>query len=349
MTVVARHDLSRRLLLGALAAPALLPSLGRAAEAPEVREFEFLGVRDPQLGMQLAVAQHYGLFREEGIDVTFRWQVSGGEVLTVMGSGFPIGVGSPFGQIALAAQNMPVKILAGLADISDTQGLVLAPGVTIAHPRELEGKRCAFTQGNNSPLMLVKLAQRFGFDHTKIRMINMNPSEGVVAAARRDVDMLLAWQPFLHRLTTMGGSLYITGGRLHFTSPPEVLPERDKLLYAHSTILVTQEWIETRPNTLKALLRALIKADAVFRADRPRAMAAMQQVLRIPPEPLEVMAEANRYEVAISPELVNTYTFTSDWAVGIRRIPAPANPDTGISTTLLEQVDPSHVTWRPRA
>lgn len=346
---MARNGVSRRLLLGALATPVLLPTLSHAAEAPELREFEVLGVRDPQLGMQIAVAQQYGLFREEGIDITWRWMQSGGEALTVMGGGFPIGIGTPFGQIALAAQNMNVKILTAMADIADTQGLVLAPGVTLSHPRELEGKRCAFTQGNNSPLILERLGRRYGFDHTKIRMINMNPSEGVVAASRRDVDMLLAWQPFLHRLTTMGGTLYVTGGTLHFTNPATILPEEEKLLHVHSTIQVAQDWIATRPNALKAMLRALIKAGEVFKADRTRAMAAMQQVLRIPPEPLEVMAAANKYDIAISQALVNSYTFTSDWAVGIRRIPAPANPDTGISTTLLEQVDPSHVTWRPRA
>lgn len=344
-----RNALSRRLLFGALAAPALLPTLGRAAGAPEVREFEVLGVRDPQLGMQIAVAQQYGLFREEGIDITWRWMQSGGEVLTVMGGGFPIGIGTPFGQIALASQNIDVTILTAMADIADTQGLVLAPGVTASHPRELEGKRCAFTQGNNSPLILERLARRYGFDHGKIRMINMAPSEGVVAASRRDVDMLLSWQPFLHRLTTMGGTLYVTGGTLHFTVPVQPLPEEEKLLQVHATIQVARDWIATRPNTLKAMLRALLKAGEVFRADRARAMTAMQQILRIPPEPLEVMAAANRYDVAISQALVNSYTFTSDWAVGIRRIPAPANPATGISTTLLEQVDPRQVTWRPRA
>jgi NitT/TauT family transport system substrate-binding protein len=340
---------SRRALLGGLAAPLLLPRIGRAAEAPELREFEVLGVRDPQLGMQVAVAQHYGLFREEGIDITWRWMQSGGEALTVMGGGFPIGIGTPFGQIALAAQNMNVRILTAMADIADTQGLVLAPGVALAHPRELEGKRCAFTQGNNSPLILERLGRRFGFDHTRIRMINMNASEGVVAASRRDVDMLLSWQPFLHRLTTMGGTLYVTGGKLLFTDPVTVLPEAEKLLYNHSTIQVAESWIATRPNSLKAMLRALLKADAVFRADRPRAMAAMQQVLRIPPEPLAVMAEANKYDVGISQALVNSYTFTSDWAVGIRRIPAAADADAGISTTLLEQVAPGQVSWRPRA
>ncbi|WP_149536337.1 ABC transporter substrate-binding protein [Siccirubricoccus phaeus] len=338
--------ISRRLLL---AAPALIipPTLAHAA--PEEKEFEFLGVRDPQLGMQLAVAEHFGLFREEGINLTFRWQPSGGDVLTVMGSGFPIGVGSQLGQIALAGQNMPVKILTGLADISDTQGIVLGPNCRIGNLKELEGKRVAFTQGNNSPLMFVKLAQRFGFDHTKLQMVPMAPSEGVIAASKGDVDILLAWQPFLYRLTTMGGTLFATGGAHYFTGQKVVLPETEKLLYSHSVILANQSWIDGKPNTLQALLRALIKADARFKADRAACMPALQRVLRIDPEPLKVMTEANRYGVLIDRPLVNSYRFTNDWAVGIKRIPVSQTPESGITPVVLEKVAPDNVTWRAGA
>jgi len=89
--------LSRRDFLGAMSASLLLPSLARAAGAPESTSFELLGVRDPQLGMQLAVADYLGLFKAEGIDVKIRWQESSGDVLTIMGGGFPIGIGNPAG------------------------------------------------------------------------------------------------------------------------------------------------------------------------------------------------------------------------------------------------------------
>lgn len=338
--------ISRRLLLGA---PALLipPTLAHAN--PEQREFEFLGVRDPQLGMQLAVADAFGLFREEGINVTFRWQPSGGDVLTVMASGFPVGVGSAFGQIALAAQNMPVKIITGVADISDTQGIVLGPNTRISHPRELEGKRCAFTQGNNGPVMFQKLAERYGFDHTKIQMINMAPSEGVIATSRGDVDLMQGWQPFLHRVTTLGGKLFATAATTYFTGEAVSLPEDRKLLYNHSVILANQSWIDTRPNTLAALLRALLKADARFKADRAAVMPGIQRVLRIEPEPLKVMTDSNRYDIAINQELVNTYTFTVDWALGIKRIPAALKPEDGITPVILQQVAPANVRWRGAA
>nr|WP_256476351.1 ABC transporter substrate-binding protein [Siccirubricoccus soli] len=339
--------MDRRGLLGSLVA---LAAAGTArAAAPEQAELEFIGVRDPQLGAQLAVADQFGLFREEGIKVGFRWMQSSGDVLTVMGSGAPVGVGGPLAQLVLASQSMPVKIIAGLADISDTQGLALGPGVKVEQPRDLEGKKLAFTQGNSTVLLLPKLAELHAFDHTKVQLVNMNPSEAVVAASKGDVHGLLSWQPFLHRLVTMGGTLLATGGMLYLGGTPQVLPEKDKLILAHACILANQNWIDARPNTLAALLRALIKADGIIATDRPRAMQAMQRVLRIEPEPLQVMAMANRYRVDISDQLVAAYKFTSDWAAGIRRIPAPQRPEDGIASGILASVAADRVSWRPAA
>lgn len=340
--------LSRRLFVGAAAAPVLLPRIGRAAEAVEMTKFDILGVRDPQLGMQLAIADAYGLFKNEGIDVTVKWQQASGDVLTIMGGGFPIGIGNPLSQIVLSSHNVPVKIVAALADISGGQGVVLAPGFHPASPNDLEGKRCAFTEGTNNPLILAGLARRYGFDASKIKMINMAPSEGVIAASRGDVDMLLSWQPNLYRLVALGGTLYATGASLNFTNPPQMLAEQDKLLYQHSTILARQDWIDANPNTMKALLRGLIKAEEIFISDRPRGMAALETTLKVPPEPLKIMTEVSHYGLSISPALVNTYKFTAAWALAVNRIQALASPDKGISATLLEQVAPQRVTWKPQ-
>jgi len=54
------------------------------------------------------------------------------------------------------------------------------------------------------------MAKQFGIDQSKITMVNLNPSEGVVAASKGDVHGLLGWQPNLHRLVKLGGTMYVT-------------------------------------------------------------------------------------------------------------------------------------------
>lgn len=340
--------LTRRTFLSAIAVSPLLVNTGNSAEINgknELTKFELLGVRDPQLGMQLALADYFKLFQAEGIDVTVRWQESSGDMLSIMGGGFPIGVGNPLSQIILASRNIPVKILCAFADISGGQGLVLAPGFHPASPADLVGKRCAFTEGTNNPLILSHLAEKYHFDVKKIRMMNMEPSEGVVAASRGDVDMLLSWQPFLYRLQQLNGTLYVTGNTLYFTQPPTKLSEREKLLYQHSTLIARQDWIKQYPRTTASLLRALINAENYFYAHKEESLAALESVLKVPAGALKVMVDNSVYKLSLSDALADTFRSTAQWALANKRISSLPDMSNAVAPGPLKGVAPARVQW----
>jgi ABC-type nitrate/sulfonate/bicarbonate transport system substrate-binding protein len=345
-------DMNRRSFCKTLAAAVTLPiatscaTSGFAAEI-ETSSFEFIGVRDPQLGAQLAIADHYGLFKEQGLDVSVRWTQSGADTLTIMGGGAAnIGVAGIFAQVVLSGQKLPVRTISSLADMAETQGFVLSPGVKLLHPRELEGKRIAHTQGNSQIMLLAKLAQLYGFDHSKVELVNMNQSEGVVAASKGDVDGLLGFQPNLYRLVQMGGTLYVTGATLYVNGKAEPRPADDLLLANHSVLLASQDWIDKKPNTLAAALRALAAANKMLSDDRAKAMAALKVVLKIDENALNVMVNANKYELGITPALEASLKFQSEWARSIGRISAgPATSDC-FSTKVAQLVDPALVTWK---
>jgi ABC-type nitrate/sulfonate/bicarbonate transport system substrate-binding protein len=331
--------------LGTLALPGLLHAAG-----VEQKSFELIGVRDPQLGAQLAIADQLGLFKAEGIEPTIRWTQSAADTLTIMGGGSaPIGVGGSFTQVVFGGQKLPIKTITALADIAETQGFALSPGVKLASPKELEGKRLAFTQGNSQVVLLAKLADMFGFDQSKIALVNMNQSEGVVAASKGDVHGLLGWQPNLFRLVAMGGTMYCTGGTLYVTGQPQVMPEDNKPLYNHSTLMATEEWIATRPNTLAALVRAIGRATDIINTERARAMTALQRVLRVDADALAVMVNANKYAIGISPALIASHRFQSQWAMNIKRVPEAPKPEDCFSTRIVELVNPALASWRPAA
>jgi ABC-type nitrate/sulfonate/bicarbonate transport system substrate-binding protein len=327
----------------------LRATAANAAEALEEKTIEIAAVRDPQLGAQVAIANEFGYFKDEGLDATVHWNQSGADVITVMAGGNQyIGTGGVFAEVVFGGQNLPIKIIAALADIAETQGFVLSPGVKLATPKELEGKKLAFTQGNSQVLILAKMAKMFGFDSNKITLVNMNPSEGVVAASKGDVQGLLGWQPNLFRLVTLGGTMYATGTTLYVAEKPEPLPLSDRLQYNHAVLLAAQSWIEGKPNTLKAVLRALRKATDLIAGDRPKALAAMQKQLRIDPDALQVMADANKYGIAITDALAASLRFQSEWALEIKRTPKPVTPEEGFAPQLLKAIDPQLVSWTAR-
>jgi len=327
----------------------LAPGLARAQGAIEQKEIEIAAVRDPQLGSQVAIADAFGFFKEVGLTVNVRWQQSAADVITLMAGGNQnLGTGGTFTQIVLGGQKLPVHSICALADIAGTQGFVLSPGVKLGHPRELEGKKLAFTQGNSQVLILAKLAKIYGFDASKVTLVNMQPSEGVVAASKGDVQGLLGWQPNLFRLVKMGGTMYVTGTTSFIGGKPEPYAATDKLQFNHSVLMASDAWIKDKPNTLKAVLRALLKANDLMVKDRPKALEALVSQLRIDRDAIEVMTDQNKYSLALTDDVANSIRFQSDWALGINRIQGPVAPEDILAPKLLAEIDPKLVTWKPK-
>ena len=311
-----------------------------AADVIEQSSLELAAVRDPQLGAQVAIANHYGYFKEEGLNVTVRWTQSGADIMTFMASGQQnLAAGSTLGQVLMGAQGLPVKTIAALADNAATQGLMLSPGVKLASPRELEGRKLAQTQGTPPILILSKMASLYDFDMRKITLVNMNASEGVVAASKGDVDGLLSWEPNLSRLHSMGGTLYANGTTVFVTGSPQ----SQRLLYNNALLMASQDWIDNKPNTLKAVLRAIIKADRLLATDRPKALAALQEELRIDPEPIKVMTENNIYGLALTNAVALGMSEMGTWALENKRIQKTIDPEALMAPKLLAEIDPQLV------
>lgn len=341
---------SRILTAATLLVLALASSAGRATEAIEQKDVDIAVVRDPQLGAQMAIANRYGYFKDEGLNVTIHWNQSGADIITVMAGGSaPLAAGSMFGQVLFVNQQLPIRTIAALADISETQGFVLSPGIKLGSPKELEGKKLAFTQGSPSPLLLAKLAKIYGFDMAKVQLINMNQPEGIVAASKGEVDGLLGWQPNLYRLIKLGGTMYATGTTLLVVGDtPQRLPDNDRLQMNHSQLLAAQSWIDSKPNTLKAVMRALMRANDLLAKDRAKALDAMEQELRVDRDALTVMADANKYSLALDGRIVDSLNFIGDWAISINRAKRVPTPDEAFAPELLRSLDPSLVSYATR-
>ena len=75
---------------------------------------------------------------------------------------------------------------------------------------------------------------------------------------------------------------------------------------------MSQEFMDKSPNTAAAVLRAMKKATDLIQQDRPKAMEAMRQKLRIGADALGVMATANKYGMGIDASLARSLAFQSD-------------------------------------
>ena len=153
---------------------------------------------------------------------------------------------------------------------------------------------------------------------SKITLVNMLPSEGVVAAEKGEVSGLLSFQPFLYRLVSLGGTQYATG-RVSWVSGHQ---EPDRLLYLNAILMVQDSWIKEKPNTVKAVMRAFDRATKFVNADRAKAVEIIQKGIKIDPAAIAMIMNVNQYSSALTPDIASSISDLSDWAFSIKRIPA---------------------------
>jgi hypothetical protein len=87
-----------------------------------------------------------------------------------------------------------------------------------------------------------------------------------------------------------------------------------------------------------------VTANKLLATDRPKALAALEKELRIDPQAIKVMTDANIYTLALTDAVGLGITGMSDWALESKRIQKAVKPADVMAPKLLAEVDPSLVT-----
>jgi ABC-type nitrate/sulfonate/bicarbonate transport system substrate-binding protein len=336
--------ITRRTSVGFLGL-ALMAGARSSHAALEQTKLDLGGNRDPQLGAQIAIAVLKGYFKDEGLDVTVRWTDTSGDLLPLM-AGETINVaGLSMGNIgSLMSRGVPVKAIAALCDYSGTQGLVLRPGLKLAGPKDLAGRKFAAPITSPHEMALGKLGMQYGFQDSTITLVRMQPSEGIVACARGDVDGVLTYQPHLSRIVSMGGTLYFTGHATYFNGTEVVLPVKDRLLNVRSLLVGNTKWMAANPNTTSAILRAVIRGNTFIQENRAEATTLLSSFFKTSPEVMTQALNSNIYGMSIDDGLVDSFAFTSSWLQKIGQLKQPMEPAAALDSSWLRKVDPKLVT-----
>lgn len=340
-----RSELTRRSAL-ALMAGSALATIGQARAAGPLEQTAITigGNRDPQLGAQIIVAHLKNYFKDEGLDASVSWTDTSGDLLPLMASGSINIAGIGIANLAnLVARGVPIRGISSLCDYSGTQGLVLRPGLTLDSPKGLAGRKFAAPTTSPHEMAIGELGQRYGFDASTVTLARMQPSEGVVAAARGDVDGVLTYPPFLGRILDMGGKLYFTGSATYFDGKETRLSTKDRLLNVRSVLAGNEQWMAANPNTTFAVLRAVMRGNAFITANIEETATMLATFLKSTPDVMLQSLRANVYTMALDDGLLGSIDFTSAWLQKIGQLKAPIVPAKSLDTSWLEKADPKLV------
>ena len=207
------------------------------------------------------------LEKATGYKINWRMFGGGGDVIRAMASGdVQIGEAGSSPITAAASQGQDIRLFWILDDIADAEALVVRNGSGINGPKDLKGKKVATPFVSTSHYQLMVDMKLEGVDPKTVNVMNMRPPEIAAAWERGDIDAAFIWDPVLSKIKTNGKVIATSG-----TIGKKGYPTFDGLV-------VSAEWAAKNEAFMVALVKALAKADADYRANAAKWTADSPQV-----------------------------------------------------------------------
>ncbi|MEP7100253.1 MAG: taurine ABC transporter substrate-binding protein [Burkholderiales bacterium] len=207
------------------------------------------------------------LEKATGYKINWRMFGGGGDVIRAMASGdVQIGEAGSSPITAAASQGQDIKLFWILDDIADAEALVVRNGSGINGPKDLKGKKVATPFVSTSHYQLMVDMKAEGVDPKTVNVMNLRPPEVAAAWERGDIDAAFIWDPVLSKIKT-NGKIIATSGSIGKKGYP-----------TFDGLVVNAEWAAKNEAFMVALVKALAKADADYRANAAKWTADSPQV-----------------------------------------------------------------------
>ncbi len=206
----------------------------------------------------LWIADAKGYFREEGLEVTLIPYEAGltalednltGKIDVASVKEFPT---------TLASYDHPeIRILACIGS-PNIHELVARKDRGIAQVADLKGKHVGFMKKSSAHFFLINFLEANGLSFNDIKPVCLTPSASVDAMDKGEIDAAMLWDPYvtLTKKRLKGNAISWSG-------------QGDRDFYFLLT--VREELLKTRPEIVKPLVKAILKAERLIKTNEPEA------------------------------------------------------------------------------
>ena len=264
-------------ILAALAMGAIIATTA-AAQSPEKKSITIaVGGKSLFYYLPLSVAERKGYFRDEGLEVEIPDFAGGAKALQALVGGSADMVSGAYEHtINMAAKKQPIKAVVLQAKYSSI--VLLLPKDRAAKykgPADLKGLKIGVTAPGSSTNMFVNnILAKGGLKPTDVSIVGVGAGSGAVAAMEKgEIDALSNLDPVITQLESTGKFVAVADSRTE-----KGMKEIYGGDYHASVIYITEEFIKKYPNTVQAVVNAIV------RADRWIAKATPQEIVDLMPD-----------------------------------------------------------------
>ncbi len=324
----------------ALAIAAMMSAAGscffacsRTDPKPIQREKVTIAYASPADTVLAAIALSRGFFQKEGLDVTPHLHPYGKPALQEVIEGkadFATVAETPV--MFAVMQGEKIALVATVQTSKRDNAIVARKDRGILSAKDLRGKRLAATLGTTADFFMDSFLAANGISRNEVTVVDLKAEETPEALAKGTVDAASVFNPYLVQARMkLGGN-----GTCFF----------DEELYTYTfNIAARQEFIRRNPETVKKLLRALIKAEEFVREKPAESQRIAAEFGGLDVAILRGIWADTSFRVSLDQMLVLALEDESRWAVKARLTDAKKVPNylDFIYTEALESVKPEAV------
>jgi NitT/TauT family transport system substrate-binding protein len=270
--------MNRMLRMLAALAVGTLVALGAGAQAPEKKKITIaVGGKNLFYYLPLSVAERKGYFKDEGLEVEIPDFAGGAKALQALVGGSADMVSGAYEHtINMAAKKQPIKAVVLQAKYSSI--VLLLPKDKAAKykgPADLKGLKVGVSAPGSSTNMFVNnILAKGGFKPTDIAVVGVGTGSGAFAAMEKgEIDAISNLDPVITQLEATGKYAAVADSRTE-----KGMNEIYGGDYHASVIYITDEYIKKNPNTVQAVVNAIV------RANRWIAKATPQEIVDLMPD-----------------------------------------------------------------
>ena len=267
-----------QVFVAALMGAAMLVAGGAQAQAPEKKKVTIaVGGKNLFYYLPLSIAERQGYFKDEGLEVEIPNFAGGSQALRALVGGSADMVSGAYEHtINMVAKKQPIKAVVLQARYSSM--VLVMPNDKAAKykgGKDLKGMKVGVTAPGSSTNMFVNsLLAKDGLKPSDVVIVGVGTGAGAFAALEKgEIDALVNLDPVVTQLESTGKFKAVVDTRTE-----KGMNEVYGGDYHASVIYIQDEFIKKYPNTVQAVVNAIV------RADRWIAKSTPQQIVDLMPD-----------------------------------------------------------------
>jgi len=281
----------------------MLALLAFSCESRPAGELEILTLGLPPLEQNalIYIAYQQGFFTRNGLHVIIKDYDSGvtsihglldGEVDLAVAAEFPV--------VKALIQTSPLSIIAS-SDKFENDYIVGRKDRGIEKVTDLKGRRIGVTMGSINELYLARFLELNDIAASEVTLVNLKPAQFVEALASGEVDALIAWQPYIHRIRE--------------EQPNSILWQAQNNQAAYGLLAGRNGWLTSHSKTVEQFLRALEQAERYVLSSPDQAKEIVQERLGYDSTYIDSVWPQHQYSLTLDFSLVIAMNDEAHWLI----------------------------------